>query len=116
MSELMRLISLAAGAGMVFMVNAGAASAADKVEMSISIKNHMFEPAEIKVPAGKDVVLKVDNQDASPEEFECHQLDVEKIVPGKSTGIVRIHALKAGSYKCVGEFHEDTAKATIVAE
>jgi len=117
MSGPLRSFSLvAAAAVMVFVTLPGAVHAADKVKASIAIKDHRFEPAELKVPAGKAIVLKVDNRDASAEEFECHVLDIEKIVAGNSTGIVRIRALKPGSYKCVGEFHEDTAKATIIAE
>jgi len=111
----LRLFSLAAATAAVLGL-AAAAQAADKVEVSIAIKDHRFHPDVLKVPAGKPIIVKVDNQDAAAEEFECHKLHVEKIVPAKSTGIVRLRALKAGSYSCVGEFHEDTAKATIIAE
>ncbi len=117
MSGALRSFSLVATAAVAaFITLAGAAQAADQVNASIIIKDHRFQPAELKVPAGKAIVLKVDNRDAAAEEFECHALNVEKIVPANSTGIVRLRALKAGSYKCVGEFHEDTAKATIIAE
>jgi len=116
MSEVTRLFGLAAIGAAVFMMPGSAAYAAGKTEVSIAIKDHRFQPAEIKVPAGKPIVLKIDNQDAAAEEFECHKLNVEKVVPGNSTGIVRLRALKAGNYSCVGEFHEDTAKATIIAE
>ena len=53
---------------------------------------------------------------ATPEEFESHALKVEKVVPGKSKGIVRIGPLKAGKYPFVGEYHESTAKGVITAE
>jgi len=117
MSGALRSFSVVVAATVAaFAVLAGPVQAAGKVEVSIALKDHRFHPAELKVPAGKPIVVKVDNQDATAEEFECHKLHVEKIVPAKSTGVVHLRALKAGSYRCVGEFHEDTAKATIIAE
>jgi hypothetical protein len=37
-------------------------------------------------------------------------------VPGNKTLKVRMGALKPGTYKFFGEYHEDTAKGRIVAE
>ena len=85
-------------------------------EFTIVIKDHRFTPAEITVPAGKKVKLIIDNQDATPEEFESHDLNREKVIAGKSKGTVFIGPLKAGKYPFVGEFNEATAKGTIVAE
>lgn len=85
-------------------------------EFTLTIKDHKFTPAELKVAAGKRHTITVVNNDDTPEEFESHALKIEKVVPGKSKGVVRIGPLKAGKYSYVGEFHEDTAKGTIVAE
>ena len=43
---------------------------AETFRSTIVIKDHKFEPAELKLPADKWIVLTVDNQDATPEEFE----------------------------------------------
>jgi hypothetical protein len=43
-------------------------------------------------------------------------LKVEKVIPGKTKGIVRIGPLKPGRYPFVGEYHEDTAKGVVIAE
>src|SRR5689334_3508096 len=67
-----------------------AANAADEVELTISIKDHKFEPAELKAPAGKAIKLTVKNLDASAEEFESHSLKVEKVIAGKGTAVIRI--------------------------
>ena len=56
------------------------AAAADP-EASLVIRNHRFEPAELKVAANQRVKLTVHNQDDTPEEFESHQLNREKLVP-----------------------------------
>ncbi len=117
MSGLVRRILFAGGGVAVAMMLASGGGYADAaVEVSVIIKDHKFEPTTLKVPAGKPIVLKVDNQDASVEEFECKKLGIEKIIVGKSTGIVRVRALDPGTYHFVGEFHEDTAKGTLVAE
>ncbi|HSD73202.1 MAG TPA: cupredoxin domain-containing protein, partial [Steroidobacteraceae bacterium] len=55
--------------------------AADPVEFKLVIKDHRFVPAELKVPAGQKIKLVVDNQDATPEEFESYTLNREKVVP-----------------------------------
>ncbi len=68
------------------------------------------------MPANKRVTITVANDDPTPEEFESKVLKVEKMIPGKSKGVVRIGPLKAGRYPFVGEFHEDTAKGTLIAE
>jgi plastocyanin len=93
-----------------------AAPTAHAEDLTLTIKDHKFSPAEIKVPANKRVQLTVVNNDATPEEFESHEMKVEKIIPGKSKAVVRIGPLKPGRYPFVGEFHEDTAKGTVVAE
>lgn len=85
-------------------------------DLTLTIKDHKFTPAEIKVPANQRVQLTVVNEDATPEEFDSSALKVEKVVPGKSKGIVRIGPLKPGRYPFIGEYHESTAKGVVIAE
>jgi plastocyanin len=95
-------------------VFSGGALAQDAA-FTLTIKDHRFEPAELQVPAGKKVRLLVKNLDATPEEFESHDLKREKVIPGKSEATIIIGPLKPGTYKFVGEFHESTAKGSIIA-
>jgi plastocyanin len=83
---------------------------------TLTIKDHQFEPAELKVPAGQKLKLVVKNEDGTPEEFESKSLKREKVVAGKSQISLSIGPLNAGTYDFVGEFHEATAKGRIVAE
>jgi len=85
-------------------------------DFAISIKDHKFSPDRIEIPAGKKVKLVVDNQDATPEEFESNSMKIEKVIPGKSKATIYVGPLKAGEYKFVGEFNEKTAKGVIVAK
>lgn len=91
------------------------AYAAD-VEQTIVIKDHQFTPTEIHVPAGQKVKLIIDNQDATPEEFESDELHREKVIPANSQGIVLIGPLQPGRYPFKGEFHEDTAQGVVISE
>ena len=83
---------------------------------TLVIQDHRFTPEELVVPAGKKVRLIVENRDTAPEEFESKALKIEKIVPANSEASITLRPLKAGRYKFVGEFHEDTAKGEIVVE
>jgi hypothetical protein len=80
------------------------------------IKNHRFQPAELTVPADKRIKLTIDNQDATAEEFESHDLRREKIIPGNSKASVWVGPLPAGEYGFFGEFHEDTAQGKLIAK
>jgi plastocyanin len=85
-------------------------------EFTLTIKNHRFEPTEIRVPAGKRVTIYVVNEDPTPEEFESISMKVEKIIPGKSKGLVRIGPLAPGRYDFFGDFNQATAKGVLIAE
>ena len=94
---------------------AGAAFAAEP-EFTIAIRDHKFEPAEVRIPANTKVKLVIDNQDATAEEFESKELKREKVIPPKTKGTVLVGPLKAGRYSFVGEFHEKTAKGVLIVE
>jgi hypothetical protein len=101
-------------AGLTSLLLIGAPASAQ--ELSITIKDHKFQPTELKVPAKKRITLTVINADATPEEFESKKLKVEKVIPGKSKAIVRFGPLEPGRYDFIGEFHEDSAKGVVIAE
>lgn len=94
---------------------ATSAPAAEVDEFRLVIQDHVFQPAQLVVPVGKKVRLVVENRDPTPEEFESHTLNREKVIAGHSTARIFIGPLKAGSYPFVGEYHEKTATGVIVA-
>lgn len=85
-------------------------------EVLLVIREHRFEPAEIRVPANQRIKLIVHNQDASAEEFESHALNREKVVPAQTKVTLFLGPLKTGRYAFFGEFHPDSAKGVVVAE
>ncbi|HYH37299.1 MAG TPA: cupredoxin domain-containing protein [Azospirillum sp.] len=94
---------------------AGSALAADG-EFTIVIKDHTFQPATLEVPAGQRLVLIVDNQDPTPEEFESRDFKAEKIIGGNRSARVNVAPLKPGEYKFFGEFNMDTAQGKLIAK
>ncbi len=89
---------------------------AESPEFKIVIKDHKFSPAEIVVPANTKIKLIVENQDATPEEFESHAMHREKIIAGNKTAKILIGPLKPGKYPFFGEFNEATAQGVVIAQ
>jgi plastocyanin len=108
----LRSLAVALAAGTLLCTAAHAA----EPDVLLVIKNHRFEPAEVKVPAGQRIKLTVHNQDATPEEFESHSLNREKVIPGGAKASIFIGPLKPGRYTFFGEYNEATAKGAVVAE
>lgn len=108
-------LKLASVFALALALGAGAAHAAG-AEAVLVIKNHRFEPAQIKVPASQRVKLSVHNQDSTPEEFESYSLDREKLVPAGTKATLFIGPLEPGTYKFYGEFHQATAQGVVIAE
>ncbi len=100
---------------MIFLVSSGIA-VAEMPMFEIAIKDHRFSPDSIEIPANTKVKLLVKNQDATPEEFESHDFNREKIIAGNSEATIFIGPLDAGEYKFFGEFNEDTAQGKLVVK
>ena len=110
-----RCVALVAALALILGI-AAPVLAADPVEIPLVIEKNRFEPDVIKVKAGTSFVLVITNKDKGPEEFDMAQPRIEKVIPGGKTVKLKMPALKPGKYPFVGEYHSDTAKATIVAE
>jgi hypothetical protein len=95
---------------------AAAPAQAENDTFALVIQDHRFEPAELVVPAGKKIKLVVENRDSTPEEFESHDLNREKVIAGKSSATIWIGPLTPGRYPFFGEFNEKTAQGVIVAK
>lgn len=85
-------------------------------EYVIVIKDHLFHPAEIKIPAGTKVKLVIRNEDPTPEEFESYDFNREKIVGGNSQIKIFVGPLKPGRYEFFGEFNPGTAQGLLIVE
>jgi uncharacterized protein (DUF58 family) len=90
------------------------ASAQQTATVSISVKNHRFQPAQIQAPAKVPIELHVKNLDPTPMEFESVSLRVEKVVAGNSEGIIRLRPLEPGSYNFFDDFNQQTNGTLVV--
>ena len=109
----MKIFSVIAAATLIATALATPAQA-QETSLSISVKNHRFQPAELSAPANVPITLHVKNLDPTPMEFESVSLRVEKVVTGNSEGIVRLRPLAPGRYNFFDDFHQETNGTLVV--
>jgi hypothetical protein len=110
MKNILRIMSLAILAAL------SVAARAAEPEIVLTLKDHRFTPTEVNAPAGQKLKLVIENQDATPEEFESYALNREKIVPGGGRIVVYVGPLKPGRYEFFGEFNASTARGWLVVQ
>ena len=84
--------------------------------VEIEIRDHLFYPSEVVIPADTKVKLLVKNLDPTPEEFESYELNREKVIAGNSQAVIFIGPLAPGEYPFFGEFYPKTAQGKILVE
>jgi plastocyanin len=108
---LVPILALFAAAGL-----ATAAAHADNSIVELRYEGHRFSPANLTVPAGEAVTIRVVNASNETIEFESFRLNRERSVqPGEAIS-VRLPALTAGSYDFYDDFHQDVPQGSIVAK
>ena len=93
-----------------------AVRAEDPFSLGLTLKDHIFNPPELKAPAGRDIAITLKNEDESFEEFDSDALHTEKIVTGKGKVTIKLKPLAAGRYPFRGEFHDSTAQGVLIIE
>ena len=101
---------------LIALMSLATAAQALEYEAKLAIRDHKFDPAVLNVPANTKIKLLVENQDATPEEFESSDLNREKVVSGKNTITVLLGPLDAGKYHFFGDFHQETAQGDLVVK
>jgi plastocyanin len=90
------------------------AAVADPGPVAITIRDHAFVPAEVKIPAGAKVELTIRNEQAVPAEFESASLHREKVVSPGSAISVYVGPLSPGRYEFFDDFHPATRGFVVV--
>jgi plastocyanin len=88
--------------------------AEEAVSLSLTIKDHKFEPAELHAPPGRGIDIHVRNLNTIPSEFESSDLHVEKIVPVGKEAVVHVRPQQPGRYGFFDDFHRETQGVLIV--
>jgi hypothetical protein len=83
---------------------------------TLEIRDHLFHPSLLVIPANTKVKLMVINQDSTPEEFESYELNREKVIMGNTKAIIFIGPLPPGDYPFFGEFNPKTAQGVVRVE
>jgi hypothetical protein len=91
------------------------ACAQQAASVQVTVKDHRFQPAEVRAPANKAIVLRVRNLDSAPMEFESVSLRVEKVIAANGEGVINLRALSPGRYEFFDDFHQET-RGVLVAE
>lgn len=91
-------------------------SKAEVPTFTIEIRDHLFYPSQLIIPANTKVKLIVINRDATPEEFESYELNREKVIMGGAKAIIFVGPLVPGDYPFFGEFNPKTAQGMIRVE
>ena len=92
---------------------ASAAALAEVPTYTLEIRDHLFYPAELSIPADTKVRLLVINRDPTPEEFESYELNREKVIMGGAQAVIFVGPLPPGRYPFFGEFNPKTAQGVL---
>jgi len=86
----------------------------DALTLSLTLKDHKFDPAEVHAPPGTPIQFKVKNLNDIVSEFESSDLHFEKIVPVGSEAVVYVRPQQPGKYNFYDDFHHETQGYLIV--
>ena len=103
-------------AGLVVLLGFCSISKAATPVFEIEIRDHLFHPDELYIPANTKVKLIVYNRDETPEEFESYEMNREKVIMGGRKANIFIGPLAPGVYPFFGEFNPNTAQGQVIAE
>jgi hypothetical protein len=98
----------------LFTLSLGILTYAANQGAEIVIRDHLFFPSTLELPAGQKIRLVIINEDSTAEEFESYELNREKVIPGNSRTVVFIGPLTPGEYPFFGEFYPRTAQGMII--
>ncbi len=110
----MRRLRLWSGLSLLSLAMLCAKAQAALPEVVIEIRNHLFIPQSIQIPAGKKVRLVFINHDATPEEIDSFDLNREKVIFGNSRGVIFVGPLPEGDYHFFGEYHPNSATGKVL--
>lgn len=90
-------------------------AAAELHTVQLDIRDGVFTPIELRVPAGKKIKIAIHNTGTTAAEFESVELRKEKVLAPGASSFVVIAPLRVGTYTFFDDFHLDMPKGRIVA-
>ena len=104
-----KMLTLAA-----LLMAAPAVYAQQATTLTVTVKNHRFQPSQLTAPANVPITIRVKNQDSARMEFESVSLRVEKVIAGNSEGVIQIRPLAPGRYDFFDDFNQEAGGVLIV--
>ena len=95
-------------------IAASAVHAQQGATVTVTVKNHRFQPSQLSAPANVPITIRVRNQDSTRMEFESVSLRVEKVVGGNSEGVIQIRPLAPGRYDFFDDFNQEAEGVLVV--
>lgn len=108
------LIGAGLGAALVI-ATVPLARADDMPVIKLEMRDGVFVPDTIEVPANTRFKLEITNTGKSPVEFESAELKREKALAAGATSSIVFRTVDPGTYPVFDDFHPDS-KATLVAK
>jgi hypothetical protein len=91
-----------------------AAAHTQETSLSVSVKNHQFQPQQLTARANVPISIRVKNLDPDKMEFESTNPSVEKVIGGKSEAVVKIKPLAPGRYEFYDDFNQQATMILVV--
>ena len=96
------------------LVAAPAVYAQQGATVTVTVKNHRFQPSQLTAPANVPITIRVKNQDSTRMEFESVSLRVERVIAGNSEGVIQIRPLAPGRYDFFDDFNQEAEGVLVV--
>lgn len=93
---------------------AAATAYAQETSLSVSVKDHRFQPQQLTARANVPISIRVRNLDSERMEFESTNPSVEKVIGGKSEAVVKIKPLAPGRYEFYDDFNQQATMTLVV--
>jgi hypothetical protein len=74
----------------------------------LTLKDHLFTPPNLVIPANQKIKLTVKNDSDATAEFESSDLEREKVITAHNQITIFIGPVSAGSYTYFDDFHRET--------
>jgi hypothetical protein len=91
------------------------AAAAPLPAFAVTVRDGVFSPKRLEVPAGRRIKIMLKNEGPGPLEFENADMHVEKILAADAASFVVVQ-LPPGEHMFVDEFNIATGELLIVAK
>lgn len=112
----MRTLLLAFLAWPGMLLGGNAVAAEELPAFDVVVRDGVFVPRTLEVPAGRRIKLVLINEGPGPLEFENDEMRIEKVIGAGVRSFVVLPRLKPGQYDFADEYNPITGEFTVIAK